>query len=670
MAKTYTLPTFNLPSGAVVVKFISSWESGSATQTHSYILDMSPLILEIEVEGGSTANDSIDIDIYDKDDLFNTTFIPSMSSSNILNMELYLDGVRLFRGFIDKSSIKIDNLYSVTDGSTSTINKISFTAIWNIAGLQYVSIQTLVDSIITNNATDLLNYGDTVHLITVDKLFNRILQNIPDQTISYTGSIVSPYYLASDSATTWLQYAFVGAGAFSVNSVPLGSGFIQFKDEVSSITTKSGFRGCFNAGVDMSDINTATSGSSLASDKNERPPTSFYNYSNVYELLINLLKCFGLLLKADYSNVTYTSVITITTRESGSLISPSNLLTSSYSPMNRLSIDSFDIKMKGALVSHKENLFSVNQQTLSEELPIGVMDFISNPKASDDTAQNKNIWDSQIDNQLNYYYNHLGLSSQYDNNGVANTNYRLHARYIHKNSNKFQDPLVNTSVDPYWHTSNMDITFSSGGHAGGVITTTDPLVANTRYSNIWVKGELGSSFSKDCLFIFFYRTSVAINGFYATAEILTSYTGTTIPIANSVTGFDGLITDTNTITDYFYSTSSSYWRMGAFYFKQYKPQQGFAAIKLSIIQAPTVMTISFSDFYCFEGYDSSAKAMLDEYYKYFTKETPSYIRKYNGIISALPADYITVSSSNYYIKKVSKDLVNNETEIEAINYST
>ena len=74
----------------------------------------------------------------------------------------------------------------------------------------------------------------------------------------------------------------------------------------------------------------------------------------------------------------------------------------------------------------------------------------------------------------------------------------------------------------------------------------------------------------------------------------------------------------------------------------------------------------------FVGAETMSRWLVGKYYKYFGKPTRTLIRKYNGLVSTniQIGNSIVDNEEVYYIKKVSKDLVNNETEIEAINYST
>lgn len=677
MANVYTFPTYHLPGGdMVIVISIFDGTTASHSPTERYFTSIGKLVKETEFEGGELLCDSIKFEIeHDVSNLFSGTIYPSLVSGNRALMTITFSGSVVFIGALDVSSFNNDDWYSTDEALTTTKRTVKFSVRWildvlkdyqmtmDINGADYALLRSQISTslgdgyqfisltkVITYLTYDIAtNYGITVIIDSLVDQTGCLTQNFYDNNSSGSGEIAPyPSNLAT-AGTAFLDSAGVILG--KLTSETSGTLVVGNRYTIDTHINTDNFT---NVGALSNSPGTVfiatgttpavwTNGSQLI---HQYTPLNYLfdsklgPFNNKYSCLINLIQSFGWLLKISFIDAS-TIGITVSERKNGSPVSVyPNVLKNSNEDIFLEMKDSIDISSSVNNTEYKGFLTS-NFSTFS----FGC-DFDLPASAYDATLLGQIMMPT------------ISLNGKsYTNSTFNGVKYMFDPSSDYITNNEFLGNISGWTIVSGGWVYNGAVSYNPIGGNGSMKL---PISSNDVFEIDWI---LASPVSFSAIFFLWLKLDsdpsdgqISIEMDFYNGGTLTSQT---VFVFNNPTG----------MTD---------WRMLSSYFDLLTPfenQTGFSSFDRVKIKVFTngISTPSFNMYFdntsIFEAWNSVPKFLGRKIVKLFANgKHNKNVRTIDGIQPINLCDNYSYASDTYYVKKVEYDYVNNETNLEAINY--
>ena len=637
MANIYTFPTYHLPGGDMVIQ-ISIFDGTAATHnpTERYFTSIGKLSKETDFEAGELLCDVIGFEIeYDFSNLFSETIYNSLVSGNKAVMEITFAGSIAFIGVIDVSSFNSDDWYSTAEDMSTTDRSVSFSVRWILDLLK--DYQPCND--IAGNDKALLVSSSSLGVPTADYYY--LLHLAVSGGSSSTAGLI--YYLTFDILA---DYGIIFKTEDTLSNVGLAT-----QNYYDDLAHGSGVLAPYpsnyaTAGADLIELLSVISA-------HLTPPYAIdqLNYlfspgntpfTTKYDILVGLVKSFGWILTFKYINSTEIHLVVSNRPDGNSVSAYPNVLKNSNEDIFLEMIDSLDITSSVNNTEYKQSKtgntlapFSYNtafdfRTAAYDQTKLGQIVIPS-------TALDGKSFDSQSYSRVQYFMD--TSSDMISNNEFIN------------NINGW------TMISGSWDWTNTQ-SYNSGAGQGSL------KLAITTNGTFEIEYVISSPQTLASLFLLWFKIDIAPAPGSLSIS-MSFYNGTTLNQSRTfIFSSSGVTvpTDWRLLTSFFDIQSAFDNAPGVLSFDRVR-------ISVTTISTAPPFKLFFDNVSVFRAWNTLPKFLGSKMIDYFyARGQNKNIRTIDGIQNINLKDYYSYNGSTYYVKKVEYDFVNNETNLESINY--
>lgn len=341
--------------------------------------------------------------------------------------------------------------------------------------------------------------------------------------------------------------------------------------------------------------------------------------------------------------------IYLTKRDSGELLSSSDIIESNIENTSDTYLDEYEISTLGySQYTHDTTSVKLKEFPKQKHSGSTIFGLLNDNGAFSSYSDNYLLGEAQ--------YNSVGSTT------IGENKYTI-ARFIHDNENLITNHTLATNANGWAITGGTSYTtggvFSGTGYiqlsANSGIAPTEPL-------SDYVVGNLNKTIKGKTIVVSMWCKEDTIN------ENVDSLFVQPLDSAGDTIEFKNKSSKKYKSASDMFSESYKFF---AFELTPLNTNAEISKIKIYFGSTITPKEVMISSPKVYVGSEILSRWLTDKYIGAFSSPSSQLTRKYDGLTTTniKIGDYITDNGQNYYIKKITKNLTDNETEIEAINYT-